>query len=81
MPNAVYTTEPINAPAVWQKGYEGTNVGVAIIDSGITPVPDLGLNGLSLSLGSLVPGLLSTLNENPPYATGSHRLQPELCGG
>lgn len=43
---AEYTTEPINAPAVWQKGYLGTNVGVAVIDSGITPVPDLSINSL-----------------------------------
>jgi serine protease AprX len=38
---AEYTTEPINAPAVWSKGYIGTNIGVAIIDSGIQPVQDL----------------------------------------
>ncbi|MGB6688870.1 MAG: S8 family peptidase, partial [Terracidiphilus sp.] len=41
IPAAEYTTEPINAPAVWQQGYVGTNVAVAIVDSGITPVPDL----------------------------------------
>jgi serine protease AprX len=38
---AEYTTEPINALPVWQKGYIGTNVGVAVLDSGITPVNDL----------------------------------------
>jgi serine protease AprX len=66
---AEYTTEPINAPAVWQQGYVGTNVGVAIIDSGITPVPDLALNSLSLSA---VTSLLAPLNSNEvaPYATG-----------
>jgi subtilisin family serine protease len=32
---AEYTTEPINAPAVWSQGFTGTNVGVAVIDSGI----------------------------------------------
>ena len=36
-----YTAEPINAPAVWAKGYDGTGIGVAVIDSGINPVPDL----------------------------------------
>ena len=46
IPSAAYTTEPINAPAVWQLGYQGTNVGVAVIDSGITPVPDLNANDL-----------------------------------
>ena len=45
---AEYTTEPINAPAVWQQGYVGTQIGVAVIDSGITPVPDLSINATSL---------------------------------
>lgn len=36
-----YTTEPINAPAVWAQGYIGTSIGVAVIDSGIQPVQDL----------------------------------------
>lgn len=39
---AEFTTEPINAPAVWSQGYDGTGIGVAVIDSGITSVPDLG---------------------------------------
>ena len=51
---ANYSSEPINAPAVWQKGYVGTNIGVAVIDSGITPVPDLSSNSVSLSLNPLV---------------------------
>src|SRR5581483_4184827 len=37
-----YSNEPINAPAVWAQGFIGTNIGVAVIDSGVTPVPDLG---------------------------------------
>ena len=41
MTGAEYTSEPINAPQAWAKGFLGTNVGVAIIDSGITPTPDL----------------------------------------
>ena len=36
-----YSNEPINAPAVWAQGFIGTNIGVAVIDSGVTPVPDL----------------------------------------
>jgi serine protease AprX len=36
-----YTAEPINAPAVWAQGFVGTNIGIAVIDSGIQPVPDL----------------------------------------
>jgi hypothetical protein len=30
---AEYTSKPINAPAVWQMDYTGTNIGVAVIDS------------------------------------------------
>jgi serine protease AprX len=67
---AEYTTEPINAPAVWKQGYTGSNVGVAVIDSGITPVPDLGSNATSLlSLGGLT-NLVSSLGEVAPGATG-----------
>jgi serine protease AprX len=68
---ANYTVEPINAPVVWQQGYTGTNIGVAVIDSGITPVPDLNVNSLSLSLSlSIVPQLLSSLSEVAPGSTG-----------
>ena len=69
---AEYTSEPINAPAVWQRGFVGTNVGVAVVDSGITPVPDLGGNSLSL----LGPGenpvlqLLAVPNEVSPWMNG-----------
>jgi len=42
MTSANYTTEPINAPQVWAKGYDGTGIGVAVIDSGINLVDDLG---------------------------------------
>ncbi len=38
---AEYTTEPINAPQVWSKGFNGTGIGVAVIDSGINSVDDL----------------------------------------
>jgi serine protease AprX len=69
IPGAAYTSEPINAPAVWQRGYKGTNIGIAVIDSGITPVPDLAANSFSLSLG-IVSQLLSGGKEAPPYAVG-----------
>src|ERR1700757_4972369 len=36
-----YFLEPINAPQVWASGYIGTNIGIAVIDSGIQPVEDL----------------------------------------
>ena len=69
---AEYTTEPINAPAVWHEGYVGTNIGVAVIDSGITPVPDLSINALSLlPLNQpLALQLLSMLNEVAPWSNG-----------
>jgi len=63
---AEYTTEPINAPAVWSEGYTGSNVGIAVIDSGITPVADLG----SQSLLGGVTNLLSSLGEAAPGAVG-----------
>lgn len=40
-----YTVEPINAPQVWAKGFDGTGIGVAVIDSGINPNEDFGSNG------------------------------------
>ncbi len=67
--SAEFTSEPINAPAVWQQGYEGTNIGVAVIDSGITPVPDLALNPGLPSLNTLT-NLLASLTEVAPGATG-----------
>ena len=36
------TTATVNAPVAWQLGLDGTGIGVAIIDSGITEVNDLG---------------------------------------
>jgi subtilisin family serine protease len=35
-----YTAAAINAPTAWQSGWDGTGVGVAIIDSGITVTQD-----------------------------------------
>src|SRR5580704_17599655 len=68
---AEYTAEPINAPVVWAKGYQGTNIGVAVIDSGITPVPDLASNSLSLPLGQpVLAQLLASVNESAPWSAG-----------
>lgn len=66
---ANYTTDPVNAPLAWQKGYVGTNIGVAVIDSGITPVPDLASNSVSLSLNLSLLGLLG--NSSSEVAPGS----------
>jgi serine protease AprX len=67
---AEYTSEPINAPAVWQKGYVGTGVGVAVIDSGITPVPDLSLNSLLSPGQPLLQEVLELPNEAAPWVNG-----------
>jgi serine protease AprX len=40
-----YTTEPINANQLWAQGYDGTGIGVAVVDSGINSVDDLLGNG------------------------------------
>ena len=67
---AEYTTEPINAPAVWQQGYIGTNIGVAVIDSGVTPVPDLNSDALTVPAAqSLLSGLLSLTDALTPGTT------------
>ncbi len=36
-----YTAAAINAAAVWSAGYDGTGIGVAVIDSGMSPHPNL----------------------------------------
>jgi serine protease AprX len=36
-----YTATAVDAPLAWQAGFDGTGVGIAIIDSGIFNHPDL----------------------------------------
>ncbi|OLD81854.1 MAG: hypothetical protein AUF67_06390 [Acidobacteria bacterium 13_1_20CM_58_21] len=36
-----YAAESVNAPVAWHQGLDGTGVGVAVIDSGVTAVGDL----------------------------------------
>jgi len=36
-----YSTNGVNAPVAWNSGWDGTGIGVAVIDSGIYPHPDL----------------------------------------
>ena len=40
-----YTAAAMNAATVWNAGWTGTGIGVAVIDSGISPDPNLGGNG------------------------------------
>ncbi len=42
-----FTAEPINAPWAWAKSFDGEGIGVAIIDSGITPSADFTVNPTS----------------------------------
>jgi len=37
-----YSSAAVNAPVAWSSGWEGTGVGIAVIDSGIYSHPDLG---------------------------------------
>jgi serine protease AprX len=37
-----YSTGAVNAPVAWNSGLNGTGVGIAVIDSGISSHPDLG---------------------------------------
>jgi serine protease AprX len=36
-----YTSDAVNAPYAWNSGLDGTGIGIAVIDSGIYPHPDL----------------------------------------
>ncbi len=43
------TTGAINAPAVWQMGFYGSGVGVAVLDSGVNADPNLGSGAIAFS--------------------------------
>ena len=63
----------INADVAWDKGADGSGIGVAVLDSGIGSSPDLngGLLGLSRVVYSqnFVPG---TYSANDQYGHGTH---------
>jgi len=63
----------VNAEAAWQSGYTGAGIGVALIDSGVSPHPDLngGLLGLSRVVWnqSFVPGNSSAADQ---FGHGTH---------
>src|SRR4051812_19793332 len=63
-----YHTDSINAPAAWEAGLSGSGVGVAIIDSGISPDVDLSKKSIVYS-ASFVPGSSSTVDQ---YGHGTH---------
>lgn len=72
--NAEYVVEPINAPQVWSQGFDGTGIGIAVIDSGINPTQDLQPTGKGPSRivynQSFVPGELRTTND--AFGHGTH---------
>jgi serine protease AprX len=66
------TTQSVNANLVWPSGYDGTGVGVAVIDSGVTPKADLlaadGVHSRVVYSQSFVAGLDAT----DQYGHGTH---------
>ncbi|HLJ69431.1 MAG TPA: S8 family serine peptidase [Chloroflexota bacterium] len=58
----------IGADRMWAQGYQGSGVNVAVVDSGITPTPDLGSSRLVDSV-SLVSSDATTTDQ---YGHGSH---------
>ena len=62
-----FTSEPINAPWATTRGYNGGGIGVAVVDSGITPVDDLGARVVYSA--NFVPNENTTLDA---YGHGTH---------
>ena len=56
-----FTAEPINAPWALSRSFNGQGIGVAVIDSGINPVPDLSSQ-------------IVTASANPPAVTSPNRI-------
>ena len=63
----------VNAPTAWKSGYNGSGIGVALIDSGVNSHPDFDLGVLPLSRvkynQSFIPGTSSTADQ---YGHGTH---------
>jgi|SRR5579863_5508810 len=62
----------VNATLAWQQGYDGTGVGVAIIDSGVMPKDDLMTQG---GLGSRIvysESFVSGMDPSDGYGHGTH---------
>ena len=66
-----YTSQAVFAPQVWNLGWRGTGIGIAVIDSGIYLHPDLNVAGTNKSRvvyrQSFVPSVL-----NDDYGHGTH---------
>jgi len=66
-----YSTTAVNAGAAWQTGLTGQGVTIAVIDSGISQVPDLGALGL-LPRVLYRQSFVSGLPTGDPYGHGTH---------
>ncbi len=66
-----YSTAAVNAPVAWSSGLDGSGVGVAVIDSGIYPHPDLTTAG---SLASRIVYRQSFIGgvQNDDFGHGTH---------
>lgn len=69
----VYPSQAVEADIAWANGYNGTGIGVAVIDSGITDRPDLHSQGAGsyrvVYSESFIPGDSTTAD---PYGHGTH---------
>jgi len=66
-----YSTAAVNAAAAWQTGLTGQGVTIAVIDSGISQVPDLGTLGL-LPRVIYRQSFASGSPAGDPYGHGTH---------
>jgi serine protease AprX len=67
-----YHTATINAPYAWGLGYNGSGIGVAVIDSGIIDLPDLHDQDGNLVVYSQNFVGDGSANANDQYGHGSH---------
>ena len=66
------TTAAVSASVAWQSGFDGTGVGVAVIDSGVSPDRDLtGPNGIT-SRVVYSESFVAGQNANDVYGHGTH---------
>src|SRR6266851_5479451 len=67
-----YTQAAVNAAQALKLGWDGTNIGIAVIDSGITPVADLNYAGTSTSRVVYSEDLTGSNDPRDWYGHGTH---------
>ena len=65
-------TATVNAPYAWQMGLDGTGVGVAVIDSGVTPKDDLMAAGGGTSRIVYSESFIGVSDTTDGYGHGTH---------